>query len=89
MKKLPRSFLLKLLAVTIALFIVFNFSLLGDVFVKIIDVLQPVFIGIVLALILNVPMEFLENKVLKKIKKAKIKPVLSIKSPVLIRVYNS
>ncbi len=78
MKKLPRSFLLKLLAVTIAGFIVFNFTLLGDVFGKVIGVLQPVFIGIVLALIMNVPMEFLENKVLKKIKKAKIKRFLSL-----------
>jgi len=78
MKNLQKPFLIKLAAVTLAGIVVFNFTLAVGIFGKVLDVLQPVFIGIVAALIMNVPMEFFEKKVFKKIKKNKIKRFLSL-----------
>ena len=84
MKRLPNRFLIMLLAVTIAAFIVFNFTVLKDVFTKVTDVFQPIFIGIVIALILNVPMEFCENKLFRRVKKPKIRRFLSLTVAILL-----
>lgn len=84
MKKLSAQFAWKLAAIAAAAFVVFNFSLIGGTFRTVIDVLQPVFIGVVLALILNVPMEFCENKLLKKIKKTKLKRGISLALSILL-----
>ncbi len=84
MKKLSAQFLLKLACITVAAFAVFNFTLLCKAFDKVTDVLQPVFIGIVIALIVNVPMEFFENKVFKKLKKRRLKRALSLSVSILL-----
>ena len=78
MKKIKDAFIIKLTAVTIAAFIVFNFAMFGPWLSKIVSVFQPVFIGIVFALILHVPMQFLEKFVFKKLKKDKLRKALSL-----------
>lgn len=78
MKTLPKQFILKLVAVALAGFVVFNFTYVSGLFGKIVNVFQPVFIGIIMAMILNVPTEFFEKKLFKKIKKGKIKRFLSL-----------
>lgn len=84
MKKLSAQFILKLAIITLAAFIVFNFTLLKDALGTVFDVLQPVFIGIVIALILNVPMEFCEKKLFKKLKKRKLKRALSLSISIVL-----
>lgn len=84
MKKLSAQFLLKLALIAGAAFIVFNFTLLNGAFKKVLDVFQPIFIGVVIALVLNVPMEFFEFKVFKKLKKPKLRRSLSLVISILL-----
>lgn len=83
MKMPSKTFLAKLVSVTIAAFAVLNFAVLSSAFSKILVVLQPVFIGIVLALILNVPMKFFESKLLKKIRNEKLKRMLALSMSII------
>lgn len=78
MKKLPLDFVVKVLFIALAAFVVLNFPMLKGLCGKIIGVFQPIFIGIVFALIINVPMEFCYNKLLKKMRKEKLKKILSL-----------
>lgn len=78
MKTLTKQFIVKLAAVTLAGLVVFNFGIITGFFSKLIGIFQPVFIGIVAALIINVPMEFFESKLFAKIKKDKLKRCLSL-----------
>ncbi len=78
MKKLPLDFILKVLFIAAAAFVVLNFTMLQGVFYKVIAVFQPIFIGIVFALIINVPMEFCYKKLLKKMKREKFKKCISL-----------
>jgi predicted PurR-regulated permease PerM len=84
MKSVCKEFICKLILVTIAGFIVFNFALVSGMFSSLIEILQPIFIGIVFALILNVPLDIFENKIFKKIKKAKIRFSLSLVCSVIL-----
>lgn len=86
MKKISTQFLIKLFLAALAIFIAWNFPLISGAFGKIVSVFQPVLIGIVTALILNVPMEFFENVALKKIKRPKIKRGLALFISVILFV---
>lgn len=77
MKVLNKEFVIKLLLSGAAAFVVFNFGVVAGVFNSIVDILQPIFIGIVFALILNAPLELFETKILKGIKKPKVRFYLS------------
>lgn len=78
MKKLPFDFIVKVLFIALAAFVVLNFSMLQGLLYKVIAVFQPIFIGIVFALIINVPMEFCYKRLLKKMKKEKFKKIISL-----------
>lgn len=78
MKRLSIDFVCKVILIALAAFVVFNFSLISGICNRCIFIFQPIFVGVVLALIINVPMEFCYNKVYKKIKKEKVKKVLSL-----------
>ncbi len=78
MKKVSPAFLAKLLAVSIAGLIVINFGFVYGFATKFLSVLQPVFIGITVALILNVPMELFENKVFFRLKNEKFRRIISL-----------
>lgn len=69
---------MKLVAITLAALLVFNFTFFRGAFNKVFEILQPIFVGIVFALILNMPLEFLEKRVLKKIKRQGLKRFLSL-----------
>ena len=84
MNKLSGTFIKKTVAVTIAAFLVFNFGIINGAFGSILKIFEPVFIGVVIALILNVPMDFCEKKIFKKIKKDKIRAFLSLSISVLL-----
>ena len=84
MDKLPAAFIKKAAVIGIAAFIIFNFGVISGGFTSILTVLKPVFIGLIFALILNVPTEFFETKVLKKIKKDKFRHFLSLTFSVVI-----
>lgn len=78
MKKISVDFVLKAILIALLAFVVFNFSTINSYCGKCIVILQPIFIGVVLALIINVPMVFFYNKAFKKIKKEKIRKGLSL-----------
>ncbi len=78
MKSVNREFVIKLLLVAAAAFVVFNFGIISGALSSAVDILQPVFIGIVFALVLNAPLEFFEKKVFRKIKKDKVRFYLSV-----------
>lgn len=78
MKKIPFDFVLKAVLIALLAFVIFNFSLINGYCGKCIVILQPIFIGVVLALIINVPMVFFYNKIFKKIKKEKVRKGLSL-----------
>lgn len=78
------SFPIKLLLVAVAAFVVFNYGFFREIFGKINEAMQPIFIGITLALIMNVPAEFFEKKLFAKLKREKLKKALSLALSVLI-----
>lgn len=58
--------------------VVFNISSVAGVILKVIGVFSSFLIGIALAFILNVPMKFIEKRLLFKIRRQKLKRALSI-----------
>lgn len=78
MKKLSIDFVLKALLIALLAFVILNFTLIKGYYDKCIFIFQPIFVGVVLALIINVPMEFCYNKIYKKIKKQKARKCLSL-----------
>ena len=77
MKEVKKDFIIKLLLITAAAFFVFNFGVVAGVFNSVIDIMQPIFIGIVFALILNAPLELFESTLFKRVKKEKTRFYLS------------
>lgn len=71
MKGVSKEFINKLILVTIAAIIVWNFDRALGVLGVIKNAFTPIAIGIVFAMILNVPMQFFERKVYHKFKKRK------------------
>lgn len=84
MKNSRVEFFLKLAAITAAAFIVFNFGVVGGFFGNVFKILQPVLIGIVLALAMSVPLRFFERKVFSKITKPRLKEFLCLSVTFLI-----
>ena len=78
MDKLSPIFLKKTAIVAALAFVVINFAYIRGTAGSFLSILQPVFIGIIIALILNVPMEIFDKKVFKKIKKDKLRSFLSL-----------
>lgn len=78
------DFVLKIVLCAFALFAVLNYGVVNGYLHKFFDVLQPVVLGVVLALALAVPLHFFENKVFRKIKKEKLKRFLSLALTVLL-----
>lgn len=78
MKKISVEYVIKLALAAVALFLALNFGYVKMGFSKLLDVLQPVFIGIILALILSVPMDFFEYKLLKNIKKHRLRKTVAL-----------
>lgn len=84
MNKLSPTFIKKTVVVALAAFVVLNFAFIKGTAGSIFNILQPVFIGVIIALILNVPMDFFDKKVFKKIKKDKIRSFLSLSLSVVL-----
>ena len=60
-----------------------NFSTIWSAFAAVMGFLRPVFIGVGLAFVANMPMRFLENRVFKKWKPCKLKRTVSMTLAVL------
>lgn len=84
MKGVSKEFLNKLILVTIAAILIWNFEKALSIFDVVKNAFRPIFIGIIIALILNVPMQFFEKKVFYKFKK--LKTVFSLWSSVILFV---
>ena len=84
MDKLSPIFLKKTAIVAALAFVVINFAYIRGTAGSFLSILQPVFIGIIIALILNVPMEIFDKKVFKKIKKDKLRSFLSLVLSVML-----
>lgn len=78
MKKNYADFFIKLAAVTVAAFIVFNFGRVSGFFGTVFNIVQPIMIGIVIALAMSVPLSFFERKLFAKIDKPKLKEFLCL-----------
>lgn len=66
-------------AVVLAAFAVFNFDTVSGLFGIIGKALYPVFIGIIVALVINAPVKFIEKKFLRKLKGGlKVKRTISV-----------
>ncbi|HKL74192.1 MAG TPA: AI-2E family transporter [Clostridia bacterium] len=86
MKIVNKEFVVKLVLISVAAFAIFNLGTIIGLFNSFIDIFQPIFIGIVFALILNVPLELLETKVFKGIKKQKVRFYLSVFCSIILLV---
>lgn len=84
MKKPSAEFIVKLLLVAAAAFFVFNFAFVNGFITKLFKILQPVIIGVVLALAMSVPLSFFERKVFKNVKNPKIKELFCLSLTFLI-----
>lgn len=73
MKGITKEFVNKLFLVTIAAIIVFNLGKFDDIFLIAKKAFTPLFIGIIIAIIIRVPLIFFERKVFYKLKKMKYK----------------
>ncbi len=82
MKGVSKEFVNKLLLITLAGVLIWNFDKFLGVLGTVKSALTPLFIGAVFALILNVPTKFFETKVFHKLKK--YKSVLSLWSAVIL-----
>ena len=88
-KKHDKNNYLKLLCILavvfVALFALVNFGTFAMIFAIIISVLEPVLIGFIIAYLCNPIYRMFSTKALKKIKRAKLKKVLSIILYVVLR----
>ncbi len=84
MKGISKGFINKLILIMLAGIIVWNFERVIGILSIIRNAITPIFIGIIFALILNVPTQFFEKKVYFKLKKHKEK--LSLWTAVLLFV---
>ncbi len=84
MKNSRADFFIKLAAITLAAFVVFNFGTVGGFFGNVFKILQPVLIGIVLALAMSVPLRFFERRVFRKVEKPRLKEFLCLTMTFLI-----
>jgi len=84
MKKKYADYLIKLTFLTLALFIVFDFSVVSGLINKLFAVCKPVFFGVVFFMILSVPYDLFFTVVFKKIKKEKLKKILTFVCTVLL-----
>lgn len=84
MKNSRADFFIKLAAITLAAFVVFNFGTVGGFFGNVFKILQPVLIGIVLALAMSVPLRFFERRVFRKAEKPRLKEFLCLTMTFLI-----
>ena len=64
-----------LILIALALLIIFNFTLAVSVFRRVSTALSPIFIGIIVALTLDIPMRFLEERLLRKLRPKKARSV--------------
>ncbi len=71
MKGVSKEFVNKLILITLAGLVIWNFDRVWNALTVIKTVLTPIFIGIVFALILSIPMEFFYKRVFHKLKKAR------------------
>lgn len=71
MKGVNKEFINKLFLITIAGLVIWNFDRMWNVISVVKTVLTPIFMGIIFALILSIPMEFFHNKVFHKMKKTR------------------
>lgn len=71
MKGISKDFLIKLLLITAAAVLVWNLNWVLSLFSGLRSAVRPLLIGIVIALVINVPVEFFEKKVFYKLKKGK------------------
>lgn len=73
-----KKWIILILVAVISFWTIHNLGTVGDFLGKIIDILFPFILGICIAFILNMPMNFFENK-LSKLKTKKEKPILGKK----------
>jgi predicted PurR-regulated permease PerM len=71
MKGVSKDFVNKLLLITLAGIVIWNFDRVLNTVSIVKQALTPLFIGIVFALILNIPMEYFSEKVFRKLKKGR------------------
>lgn len=82
MKGISKEFINKLVLITLAGVIIWNIERVIDLFTIIRRAFTPIFIGVIFALIINVPMQFFETKIYHK--KKKYKQSLSLWSSVFL-----
>lgn len=84
MAKLDKSFIYKIIFIGAVAFFVLNYAVSMSFFQTILRAIRPVLIGLIFALILNLPLTFFQNKVFKKVKSKKLNNALSLGSTVLL-----
>ncbi len=84
MKKKYADYLIKLAFLTLALFLVFNFSFISHSFTRFICIVKPVLLGVLFYMILAVPYDFFSGKLFRKIKNEKLKKILAFSLTVLL-----
>ncbi len=86
MAKIDKSFLIKVTVVGLFAFFIFNYQVAVGLFNTVLIALRPIIIGLILALVLNLPLNFFQKKVFAKIKTAKLKKAISLVCTILLVV---
>lgn len=86
MAKIDKSFLTKLLIAALLGFFIINYTIAINLIKTVLLALRPILIGLIIALVLNLPLNFFQKKVFNKIKKEKWRKTLSLICVILIVV---
>lgn len=84
MAKIDKSFLIKVTIVGLFGFFIFNYQVAVSLSQTVLMALRPIIIGLILALVLNLPLNFFHKKVFVKIKTIKVKKALSLVCTILL-----
>ncbi len=86
MAKIDKGFLLKLTLIGLLSFFIFNFETSFNLLKILLKAFRPIIIGLILALVLNLPLNFFEKKVFAKLKSKRAKKHLALFCTILVIV---
>ena len=82
-----KKLLLSSILLVLLIWSIFNYSVVGNLLNYIISLMLPFIIGIFIALIINIPMKFFNNKLFKNIKRNKMKELFSILLSIILIIF--
>lgn len=78
MAKIDKSFLIKLTLVALTAFLIFNYTIAMGLIRVVLKAVRPILIGLIIALVLNLPLNLFEKKLFAKIESHKLRKALAL-----------